>query len=127
MEGQIISPVGIYEINGQRCKVLCAVIELGTGNNQSVVASASGKIHRVMGWEAQGTTATVPYFYLKSGTGTLISTRLSVPGNGSGLIDRRPIVHSGYCETAAGDALLIDITTAALAMNVFYVTYAPNT
>jgi len=124
-----VDPVRKYEFTkggaSRVSQIQCAPKELGTGNNQTVVTAVSGERIRVMGWRAQGTTSTQGYFYLKSASGgTLLTARWTFPPSTS-LPDILPITDGGYYETNTGEGLFIDITTAALSLDLYYVTYVP--
>jgi hypothetical protein len=122
----IIDPVRIYEYKDSGVSaVATGAVELGTGNNQVVVAAVTGKRIRVMGWSVQGTTSTQGYFYLKSASGGSLRTgRWTFPAS-TALPWHLPVIASGYFETVTGEGLYIDITTAALSMDLYYTTYTP--
>jgi hypothetical protein len=122
-----VSPPKVYEVNGQVCKVLSAFEASGSTGNKLLVAAATGKVHRVMGWIAQGGTATRSDFRLRTAVaGNYLMAPLRVPGNNDIVsADRQDLTDSGYMETNVGDALYADVTNASINLTVFYITYTP--
>lgn len=119
----MIDPTRIFEINGQVCPLLNYPAAIAVGNNRQMVAAASGKRHRVMGWKAQGDTG-VSSMALKSASGgTFLTTALTMPSNAAGSFDFLPIVACGYMETLTGEGLFVDVATNVLLINLWYVTY----
>ena len=121
-----VDPTRMYETPNGVCKLSCAAIVTTVANNQQVVAAVSGKRIRVMGWLAQSVAAAVGAFTLKSASGgTALMTPLYVPAITAGACEKLPIVDSGYMETVAGEGLFVDVITAAINLDVFYIIYAP--
>lgn len=107
-----------------RIKSLAQIV--GVGANTQLVAAIAGYRIRVFGWQLQGAGG-VSVFTLKSNSaGTVIFPATTIPSGAAGLIDRLPIVESGYMETSTGHGLFCDVATSNLNLSLFYITYAPN-
>ena len=121
-----VDPLRIYETPSGVVQLTCTPFNGAVANNQSVVASASGKRIRVMGWVAQSSTAVVGTMLLKSASGgTALMAPLAVPVITAGSNDKLPVIDSGYFETNTGEGLFCDVTVAAIALTLFYITYTP--
>ena len=69
----MIDPVKKFQVNGEALKILPAVATCVVGTNKLVLAAITGKIIRVMGWQAS-TAGAVGSFFLKSASaGTAIT------------------------------------------------------
>lgn len=124
-----IDPTRIFEIKGQVYKLLVASDVALVGNNKIIVAAASGKITRVMGWlVSNATTTSGVYFSLHSSGGAKIATGVVLNANNAAgyAPGRQPITESGYGETVVGESLQMDIGTDNIYYNVYYITYTPS-
>ena len=122
----VIDPVRIYEVKGQVCLLQTVVFSYAVANNQSIVAGVAGKIIRVMGYQCQTAGAAPGGFAMKNGSGgAFLLGPFTVPANTAGVVDRLPIVDSGYTETTAGTGLFIDVSTTAINFNIYYIVYTP--
>lgn len=128
MGSNLIDPINLYEIKGVPCKITPAVVDLAVGNNQSIIAAVTGKVHRLMGLVLQGSlAATIPRIYLKSNSGgTLISGGYWAPsGITNGGSFYLPIVDSGYGETTVGHGIFADVTVTSISGCLWYLSYTP--
>lgn len=126
MTSVIYDSVRMFQVNNNVCPLLSIPFNGAVGNNQLLVAAVTGKRIRVMGLIAQSDTATVGRFQLEDGSGgAQISAALSTPPVTNGDVLFMPIVECGYCETSTGTGLYCDIVTAAINMQVWYITYTP--
>lgn len=108
----------------ERIKSLAQVV--GVAANTQLVAAVTGSRIRVFGWQLQGAGG-VSVFTLKSNSGgTVIFPPTTIPTGAAGLIDRLPIVESGYMETSTGHGLFCDVATSNLNLSLFYMIYVPN-
>lgn len=123
-ESPTISPPQLYFVNGTTCKVFPAIEASGTTGNKLLIAGVAGSVHRVIGWIAQGSTATAAAFRLRTAiAGSYLMAPLQVPGNTAFPADKQNMWDAGYLETVAGDALYVDVTAAALNGTFFCITY----
>jgi hypothetical protein len=122
----ISSPIGVYEINGQRCQVYTAHINNIVANNVQVVAAVTGKRIRVMGWFSQSFAVATGSLQFKDGSGgTFLTSAFYSPLYTTGDMLIMPIVDCGYFETTAGTGLFVDVATNTMVLNVQYITYTP--
>ena len=106
-------------------RILSLAQTVGVGNNTQLVAAVAGYRIRVFGWQAQGAGG-VSVFSLKSNSaGTIIFPPMTIPNGVAGLIDRLPIVESGYMETSTGHGLFCDIATTNMYLQLSYISYVP--
>lgn len=116
----------MYETPSGIATIQCAPLTPGVGNNQAVILAISGTRFRVMGWTAQGSTAAMGAILFKSASaGTALTTTMYIQGNANIVIERQDIHEGGYFETLTGEGLYVDVTVAAVNLNVFYITYTP--
>jgi hypothetical protein len=121
-----IDPIRVFQIKGHVSPLKNSSLIHTVGANRQVVAAVTGQRIRVMGWLAQSTGAAVSNFGLKSASGgTFILAGVVVPMITNGVIDKLPIVETGYCETNTGEGLFVDVITSDLSLNLFYITYTP--
>lgn len=115
----------MLNIDPNRIKLAFGTIVVS--NNNLLVTGVGGQFIRVMGWTAQANGALIGAFTLKSASGgTLLMPPMVVPPNAAGLIDRQPVIDSGYFDTVnAGDGLYVDITVGAVCLMVYYIQYTP--
>lgn len=121
----MVDPVRIYQIDGQVYPLLNIGAAFAVGANKVVRNASAGQRYRVMGWYAQAVGAAVSTFYFKSNAAG-ISMAMTVPVITNGVIDKNPIIDSGYFETNTGEELRVDIATADLNLWVFYLLYTPR-
>jgi len=115
----------LFQAKGEITPINSAGGTLPVANNQTVVAAVAGYNIRVVGWIAQSdSAAAVSDFTLKDGSGGAIKhALLSVPALPG--VHNLPISYGGYFECTTNTALVIDVTTSALRITVFYVLYLP--
>lgn len=102
-----------------------AVVELSTGNNQTVIAAVTGKRIRVMGFVVQSNTSTQGELEFIDGSGgSLLFQSIHCPPS-TALPFVLELKDPGYFETTAGTGLFADVVTAAVNATVFYVEYTP--
>lgn len=121
-----IDPTRVYQINGDAVKIQVFSASLSVANNQVIVAAATGKITRVMGWLVNNATTTGGALFTlhSSGGHAIVTGALMNANNAAGYTpERQPIIDAGYDETVVGDSLLIDIAVAAQYVNIYYVQY----
>lgn len=119
-------PTRYFEVNGEKCPLLCAPVTLAAANAQLVIAAVTAKRIRVMGFDAQSTTAANAALNFDSGSGgTLIWGPVNLPLSTSGILIEKPVINSGYFETATGVGLYADVATTGAFVNVYYITYTP--
>lgn len=94
------------------------------GNNQSVIAAVTGQKIRVLGYAVQSSTATQStYGFIDGSGGASLSSFIAPPSTAAPFA--LPIVDPGYFETSTGVGLFLNVATAAVTINVFYLTYLP--
>ena len=115
----------LFQAKGEISPIRSAGGTFAIGANQSVIAAVPGYRSRLVGWIAQSdSAATVSDFTLKNGSGgAILHALLSVPALPGA--HNLPISYGGYFETDTNTALVIDVTTTALRITVFYVSYIP--
>jgi hypothetical protein len=92
--------------------------------NQSVIAAVSGQKIRVLGYTVQSSTGVQStYGFINGSGGTSLSSFIAPPSTAAPFT--LPIVYAGYFETSTGVGLFIDVATAAVTVNVYYITYIP--
>lgn len=94
------------------------------GINQTVVAAVTGKRIRVIGYIVQSSTVTQStYGFINGSGGASLSSFVAPPSTAAPF--SVPIKNPGYFETSTGTGLFINVATAAIIVNVFYVIYTP--
>lgn len=108
-------------------KVLCAQFATGsTAANQVVMTAITGMRIRIMGLCYQTSSGANGVIELLNGSGgPVLYGPYLAPPNTTGILEKLPIVDSGYFETSTGVGLYFTGGTAAVNMNVFYVVYTP--
>lgn len=123
-----IDPLKFFQRLGRHSEELplkTAVVELSTGNNQSIVSAVSGKRIRVMGFDAQSNTTTQGELEFIDGSGgSALYMSLYCPPSSSPPF-QKDISFTGYFETSTGTGLFADCVTAAVNVTVYYVEYTP--
>jgi len=121
-----IDPIRQYMINGQVSTVTQAFITGTVANNQVVIAAITGKRIRVMCVHLQGTGGAIGAVLFKSASGgTSLSPSYWAPANTNAAQFILPMTDTGYFETNTGEGLYVDIASAGVYVNVFYITYTP--
>jgi len=119
-------PVRTIEIQGHVYPVLCTGIVAAPGADQTIIVATGTLIHRVMGLTAQSVNAAAGSFNLKSNAaGTVKLYPIFPPLKTVAGPFVLPIVETGYFETTSGHALVCDIVTDNVTINVFYISYTP--
>lgn len=113
-----------FEYKGVVYPLLSIGATFTVGANKVILAASTGKRYRVMGWYAQAIGAAVSTFFFKTNA-TGISMAMTVPVITNGVIDKNPIIDSGYFETNTGEDLRCDVAGADVNLWVFYVLYTP--
>lgn len=117
-----VSPIQIYEIKGQVYKLLSATVNAAGGNNNLVIAAASGFIHRIMGLSvARSGAGGVGIVDFKSNNSARVQTLYLEAQKNTILF---PIADSGYFETIVSESLTVDFGGDTY-LNVYYITYKP--
>jgi len=115
-----ISPPQHYQINGEVTPLRSQTTPFATGTNQVAVTAITGKIILLMGWYAYSAGGGFNLKDAAAGAGIFFG-----PGVLNG-IDLLPVIESGYgVKTTAGNALGIDVATAAVNLTIFYIAYTP--
>ena len=125
-------PTKAIEIGGNPYKVLSAVLVGSVANNQSIVAGVTGKIVRVLGWDAQSSsTATGLIRFIDGSGGAGLTNFFWCPiGNSTTVANApwsKPLDLAGYFETTVSTGLYADVATAAVNCTVYYIQYFPVT
>jgi hypothetical protein len=122
----MIDPIRYYELlNTGISTIQNGILTGAVANNQQIIAAITGKRHRAMGWIIQSTTGVQGSFVFKSSSGgAAISSSLWAPPN-TALPYNLEIKDCGYFETNTGEGLFVDVVTAGVYFNVFYLTYTP--
>lgn len=123
MPSPTIDPTKIYEINGNACPVTPLPVVAGVGNNQVLIAGATGYRHRVMGKEIASQVGLTQLSFKSASNVKYVSNVNSIV---SGVPYLLPITDSGYYETNTGDPLLVDVATNGFAGTIFYISYKPE-
>lgn len=122
----IVDPTRYFEVNGEKCKLLCAPLVLSVANDQQLIAAVTGKIIRVMGMILQCSSATVGNITFENGSGgSDLFGPLNIPPSTAGDTFQLPIFESGYFETSSGTGLYGDVVTGGILASLFYITYTP--
>jgi len=123
----MIDPLRVFQVNGEVCPLLCTPVTLAAANAQTVITAVTGKRIRVMGFDAQSTTAANAALNFDSGSGgTLIWGPMNLPLSTDGRFLEKPVIESGYFETVTGVGLFADVATTGAFVNVYYITYTPT-
>lgn len=125
-----VDPIRMFEIQGQAYRIMSQPITLSSGNNQQVIAGASGYVIRIMGICGITSPNAEASITLKDGSGgtTLIDSLIAPYGGtgtdnpGNGLFNL-PLVYCGYCQTTSGTGLYADVATAAIRGTIFYLKF----
>lgn len=116
-------PLKFFERNGLVYPITCAPCAFGIANNQAVVTGTTGYIIRVIGWHAQSNTATQGTMVFKSASaGTILTSAKYLPPN-TALPWTVDISDGGYFETIVSQGLYMDVTAAAINVDVYVVKY----
>jgi hypothetical protein len=123
---KIVDPIRKFVIskNGSQevVTILCATANHTVGSDRTVVAAVTGKRIRVMGFSCYNGSSASTYNF-KSNSGGTVIFRGSKSINTT--VDLLPITETGYFETSTGHGLFLDVGTAAVDLNVYYITYTP--
>ena len=96
----------------------------GVASNQSVIAGVAGKRIRVLGYAVQSDSATQGiYGFINGSGGTGFSSFTAPPSSSAPFL--LPLTPSGYFETSTGTGLFINVATASVSVNIFYIVYTP--
>lgn len=96
----------------------------GVASNQSLVTGVSNKRVRVVGYAAQSGTATQGvYGFINGSGGSALSSFVAPPLTLAPALF--PITEHGYFETSTGTGLFLNIATASVSLNIFYIIYTP--
>lgn len=111
----------------QVCTLQTALKFSAVANNVQIIAAITGQRIRVMGWNGQSDTAAVGRINFRSGTpaGTLLSRVHYLPPNTAVAFFERPVIDSGYFETTVSQGLYMDVVTADVNVEVYYLAYIP--
>lgn len=123
MESFTVDPIRKFESKGVVSTLQCQPGRVVVGAGSVLVTAVTGQRIRVMGLYASPiAAAAVPGLVFRSNAGGTIIHRFTMLGSGVLL----PITDSGYFETATGQGLVLDLITADIDINVFYITYTPS-
>lgn len=121
-EKMSISPPQYYNVNDQVYK-----LETAHGNlpiaTTALIPAVTGKIIRVMGWNFQTNSAANGIVTLKDGA--TVKYAAYAPQSTSNLVEKQPVIDSGYFECTVSTALNVEVATAQTLVTVFYITYTP--
>jgi len=115
----IIDPTRIYEVQGQRYELQTATLVAAVANNQSIIAAVSGYIHYLMGWKIYSLAGGATDIDLKAGSGGTVLMNITLPAANK---DDLPVIDSAYFKLATNQALVCDVNTTGVHLNIFYLT-----
>lgn len=123
----VVNSLKKYEVNGQVCPVISAGATHTAGNDRTIVAAATGKRHRIMGYVAQSAAAgaTSGFVIKAAAAGRALNALTEAPASGAGLPFVLAISDAGYDESDTGAALVVDVYVSSLNLTVYYITYTP--
>lgn len=118
-------PLREIEIKARSYKVEVAPISLSTGNNQTLVTGVSGKIIRILGYslQSQSSTQSGVTFINGSGGPSVVGPVVAPPSTLEPHV--LPLNKLGYGECSAGTTLCVNVATASVYGNVWYINYIP--
>jgi len=124
-----VDPTRIYEYKNGDVSTIASIVgqNVPVGNNNVLLAGISGKRIRVHGWDCQNMGAANADYAFKSGAVTVLNAwrRLAYIAGGPVIFDDRPVIDSGYFETATGEDLRLYVLGAAVNITVYYTVYTP--